>query len=76
MRERLGFVIHWLGFIGGMIFLISWIEMYLSDEGLFRMEDWTMLVYLVSICWGVSWLIRWILVGKVKFFPFQSNSED
>ena len=71
IAERLGWLIHWLGFLGGFfIFIISLILGW--EDILVRFVGGI----IFTICWGIGWFIRWILVGKVKFLPWQQNPKD
>ncbi len=72
IAERLGWLIHWLGFVGGLLTLIFLIAVFGWEDTTAR--GFGFIIFL--ICWGLGWFIRWILVGKVKSLPWQSNPKD
>ena len=75
MLGRLGLVIHWIGFIFGIIFACTsiWV-LFLTQSvtnpyfGLYFIV--TPPFFFLSIN-SLSWLIRYILAGSVPFMPWK-----
>ena len=77
MAERVGIVIHWLGLLVGILGGIYFIDLINNSPRIpFNLEAWIWLFFILLIPLALAWFIRWIIVGKVKFFPWQSNPKD
>ena len=71
--ERLALVIHWFGFlIGIFIFFLFMGVGFTSDQtGLQGAAPFFTAPVFAFIPWGIGWLIRFIVVGKVKSLPWE-----
>ena len=66
MLERLGLVIHWVGFLAGVISVIFFF--LLGGDLTITLFFSTFSFVIFSVC---SWAIRYILAGKVHFLPWR-----
>lgn len=66
MLKRLGLVIHWLGFITGCILFLLPVVVGADLATILLFGTFSFMIF--SVC---SWSIRYILAGKVNFFPWK-----
>ena len=69
MISRLALVIHWFSFLFGILvfFTILSVADFISFSLIISVFP------IILLCNFAGWLIRFILVGKVSFFPFTIN---
>ena len=78
MKERIGLMVHWLGFLIFCFFLVTGlygsITLY-EDENILGYISWSILYYLFIYFFftGIGWLIRKSLVGKIPLEPWKKK---
>ena len=70
--KRLALMIHWIGFLLGSFFFLGFMIGGFFVDGL---ED-SVTAFLAApvmlvLFAGIGWLIRFILVGKINFYPWR-----
>jgi len=75
MVSRLASVIHYFGFVVGVasgfyIWVLAW-ENLDGTKDLVIQAIFALATY--GICAGLGWVIRYILVGKIPFNPFNED---
>lgn len=69
--KRLGFVIHWLGFVlGGVFSLMGMLVFFFNDSFFESIGIFLMISGLGLLVCFLGWVIRYIFSGKVNFFPW------
>lgn len=76
MLNRLGLVIHWLGFIGAVLLgVITIYKITTFGAASFRWYDWQeFIVWFISLS-AVGWVFNFILTGHKSPLPWVSNKE-
>ena len=69
MLERLGLVIHWLGFITGSILCLLPVIAEADISTTFSVVTFSFVIFFLC-----PWAIRYILAGKIHFFPWMKNN--
>ena len=68
---RIGLVVHWFGFlVGAFFFLLSMGVGFVNTGG---WQAFLSAPIFFFIPWGIGWLIRYILVGRIKLLPWEKN---
>jgi|TARA_B110000914_G_scaffold64934_1_gene56680 hypothetical protein len=66
--SRLALVIHWAGFMLGLMLSLLMIMMVFQQPLVIFVVPFIFLFFA-----GFGWLIRFILVGKIPFLPYKKN---
>lgn len=72
--NRLGLVIHWIGFVVGIMLFVTMIVggfVELADASSDAPASFILAILLFLVCLLPAWLIRYILVGKCSVYPWE-----
>ena len=72
MINRLGLVIHWLGFLSGAALAIGFLLLVVTlgwNQGIFIAIFFLLALFLVPLLAG--WLVRLILTGNKSIYPWK-----
>jgi hypothetical protein len=69
--SRLALVIHWVGFIFGVIFFFGAMIGGFVESGSDDIAMFLSAPLLLFFFTGIGWLIRYIIVGKVHYLPYK-----
>ena len=74
MLEKIALAIHWISFIFGVVLGAFLISASIFFEISSNQRFFTFLFGLFSMfsCSGLGWLARFVLTGKVHFFPWKN----
>lgn len=70
--KRLAFVIHWIGFIIGVIsfLLISFAPD--GDGNILGLTKLLLGIFFLILYTGIGWLIRYVISGMIHFLPWKN----
>ena len=64
--KRLAIVIHWLGFIIGVI---TFLLISFSDGNIFGLTKLLLGIFFLILYTGIGWLKRYVISGMIHFLP-------
>ena len=70
--KRLAFVIHWIGFIIGVI---SFLLISFAPDGYGNILGWERLllgIFLFALYTSIGWLIRYVISGNIHVLPWKN----
>ena len=67
--KRLALVIHWIGFIVGVI---TFLLISFSDGDIFGLTRLLLGIFFLFLYTGIGWLIRYVISGMINFLPWKN----
>ncbi len=67
--KRLALVIHWIGFIVGVI---TFLLISFSDGDIFGLTRLLLGIFFLFLYTGIGWLIRYVISGMIHFLPWKN----
>ena len=80
--DRLGLLIHWIGFLFSVVFILcfpllmreqqelSAVEIFFELLLDFGSQDWSVILWITI----AHWPIKWFITGNTAFFPWRHKS--